>query len=393
MKQTPQAAIRILKDLIAFPTLSETSNLDMLAYIENLMSAHGACFTRVPHSDGSRSNLYGTIGPMVEGGVILSGHTDVVPVAGQNWQSDPFALSERDGKLYGRGTCDMKGFLAVCLSLLPKMARSSLQRPIHFAFSYDEELGCLGAPTMIAALRDRLPKPAAVIVGEPTDMKVVSCHKGCLDVTTTIRGQAIHSSLAPKGVSAVSIAAKLISWLDARQDMAERNADKDCPFDPPFTTFHCGCIEGGTAPNIVAQDCHFSTDIRVVDAENAHAHLADYRAFIERDILPDMKAKSAEADISVAIEADIPAFRRQNGNFAEILARTITGDNAVRAMGISTEAGQFQDAGFPTIVCGPGSVEQAHQPDEFVSVDQIDQACAFIERLIAMQTRDRLPFE
>lgn len=390
MDKSDQAVIRILSDLVAFQSISETPNLDIVSYIENRFETNGATFHRVPCDDGTRTNLYASIGPMVEGGIILSGHTDVVPVDRQDWTSDPFQLTERDGKLYGRGTCDMKGFLAASLALLPDMAVADMIRPIHFAFSYDEELGCLGAPYMIDELRKTLPAPAAVIVGEPTEMKVVSCHKGCLDIITHITGHSIHSSLLPKGVSAISVAAKLIGWLDARQVEAERNADLDCPIYPPFTTYHCGVINGGSASNIVAKDCTFTTDIRVTDKEDAHNHLAAYKAFINDTILPEMHAISSQTSIEVQIQADIPAFRRQNENVAEAIARAITGDNQSRASGISTEAGQFQDAGFPTIVCGPGSVEQAHQTDEFVSKDQLFAAVDFLRKIIEIQTGPKL---
>lgn len=375
--------ISILSRLVACNSVSGSPNIDVIDIIEGLLQDSGAVCHRVPSDDGTRTNVFGTIGPMIEGGIVLSGHTDVVPVDGQVWNTNPFELTTTEDKFFGRGTCDMKGFIAVALAALPNLELSKLKRPLHFAFSYDEELGCLGAPRMIEKISRLLPKPSMVIIGEPTEMKVVSCHKGCLDITTEIRGRSIHSGLSPYGVSAISTAAKLISWLDARQSEGAHNADEASPLDPPFTTYHCGLIEGGTASNIVAKDCSFTTDIRVIENENANDHLAAYKEFIANDILPDMQAIAPEADIEVRIDANIPAFSRQDHNPAENLARAITRDTDTHASSMATEAGQFQQAGLPTIVCGPGSLEQAHKPDEFVSRKQLVKAVRFVDKAIA----------
>lgn len=381
-------AVEILTRLIAFPTIAGTSNLDLVDFVEKYLISYGAICKRVPSADGSRTNLYATIGPQVEGGVILSGHTDVVPTTGQAWTSDPFILTERDGKLYGRGTCDMKGFLACALATVPQVASIGLKRPVHFAFSYDEELGCLGAPAMIEEMRQTLPSPSAVIVGEPTQNRVVSSHKGCLDFTTTVRGLSIHSSLNHRGVNAISYAARLIGWLDARQEECVARTPANDQLDPPFTTFHCGLIKGGTASNIVPAECSFTTDIRSAPGDDGQAHLTAYRNFINADLLPKMRAIWPESSIDIEVQADIPAFDLVPDSAAERLVRALTGDNAIRCKGSVTEAGQFQKAGFATVICGPGSIEQAHLPDEFVTRVDIDRCTRILADLVAKLAND-----
>ena len=383
----PMSSQEVLARLVGFPTISDRSNLELIEYVEALLGRYGARCVRVPNGDGSKASLYASIGPMVAGGVVLSSHSDVVPVAGQAWTTDPFILAERDGRLYGRGTTDMKGFLAAGLAALPRMQAAELARPIHFAISYDEELGCLGAPDMIAAMAGDLPPPAAVLVGEPTLMQVVTCHKGCLDLTTTVTGKAIHSSLNHRGVSAISVAARLIGWLDARQAQMRAAAAPDSPFEPGYTTFHCGVIQGGNATNIVAQHCAFSTDIRTVDSDDVRVHLAAYRDFIASEIVPAMRAIAPECGVEVSVDAEIPVFRRETGSAAEALARRLTGDNGFHVKSGGTEAGQFQQAGFSTVICGPGSMEQAHQPDEFITLEQLAAADQFIERLVEEMCR------
>ncbi len=381
-------AVELLSRLIAFPTIAGSSNLELIDFVERYLVSHGATCRRVPSPEGSRTNFYATIGPHTEGGVILSGHTDVVPTTGQDWTSDPFVLTERDGKLYGRGTCDMKGFLACAMSLAPKMASAGLRRPVHFAFSYDEELGCLGAPAMIEEIRASLPRPLAVIVGEPTGNRVVSSHKGCLDFATTIHGHSIHSSLNHRGVNAISYAARLIAWLDDRQAACAADTPANDLLDPPFTTLHCGVVDGGTASNIVPAKCFFTTDIRCAPGDDARVHLAEYRTFIESDILPRMRAIWPDSSIDVEIQADIPPFDHVSDSAAEVLVRALTGDNALRCKGSVTEAGQFQKAGFATVICGPGSIEQAHLPDEFVARADIERCTQILTDLVTKLSND-----
>lgn len=380
--------IEILSNLIAFPTIAGTSNLALIDYVEQWLVAHGATCNRVPSPDGTSSNLYATIGPMVEGGIVLSGHTDVVATAGQNWSSNPFVLTEREGKLFGRGTCDMKGFLACALALVPMMRSARLKRPIHFAFSYDEELGCLGAPSMIEEMRMRLPKTLAVIVGEPSTNRVVSGHKGCVDFTTTVYGHPIHSSLNYRGVNAISYAANLIAWLDNRQALSANGPHSSEQIEPPFTTFHCGLINGGTASNVVPEKCVFTTDIRTVPGDDGLEYLKAYREFIDTDLVPRMREISANCRIDVDIQADIPSLNIVLDSPAERFMRALTGDNAIRCKGGVTEAGQFQRAGFSTVICGPGSTEQAHLPDEFVAKSEVEKCTQVLSDLIQALERD-----
>ncbi|MXU64276.1 acetylornithine deacetylase [Oceanomicrobium pacificus] len=377
-------AAALLAHLVAFPTVSDRSNLDLIAYVEDYLASHGISATRVLDETGEKAAIYTQIGPDLPGATVLSAHSDVVPVEGQDWSSDPFTLVERDGRLYGRGACDMKGFLACVLSRVPDMAAAGLRRPIRIALSYDEEVGCLGAPPMIAHMAAALGPARAVIVGEPTEMRVVSAHKGIAEMTTHLRGYEVHSSLVHKGVSAVMEAAHLITWLEARMaalaaaPMAAGNAD----FDPPYSTLHVGKIHGGTAHNITARDCAFSTDIRTVPTDRIDDLLAKYRAECAR-VAARMQAIHPETGVSIDLHATVPGCRPEEGGAAEELARRLTGDNSRNVVSYATEAGQFQEAGFSTVVCGPGSIAQAHQPDEFITRAQMAACGAFLDRLIA----------
>ncbi|MEM8811601.1 MAG: acetylornithine deacetylase [Pseudomonadota bacterium] len=372
----------MLEKLVGFPTVSRDSNLDLIDFVRDYLDSHGVGSTTVPFEEGRKANLYASVGPNVEGGVVLSGHTDVVPVDGQDWTSDPFRLTERDDKLYGRGTCDMKGFSAINLALLPEMLKADLKKPIHFALSCDEEIGCLGAPAMIADMVDHVPKPRAVIVGEPTLYKVVTEQKGTMRFDTLVRGHSVHSSLCPQGVSAVTVAARLIAWLDDRmQDNAAR-AQPGSPFDPPYTTIHCGVVSGGTAPNIVAQDAMFICDIRTVTGERPEDHFAAFQRHVRTHVEPAMKAKVPETGISFSRTHTVPGIGGNPGGDAETLARQLTGDNELHGVAYGTEAGQFEEVGYSVVVCGPGSIEQAHQADEFIASDQLARGETFVRDLI-----------
>lgn len=374
----------MLEKLVAFPTVSSESNLDLIDFVEDYLGSHGITARRVPDSTGQKANLYALIGPEVEGGVVLSGHTDVVPVAGQNWQSDPFTLVERDGKLFGRGTCDMKGFDALALAHVPDMIEAGLKRPVQIALSYDEEVGCLGAPAMIDEMRETLPRAAAVIVGEPSMMQVVTGHKGAVGFTTRVRGFEVHSSLMHEGVSAVMTAARLVDWLRARfeENRAATPNETDAPFTPPFTTLHVGMIRGGTAGNITAKDCEFVTDIRCPPSQDPLDWLARYKAFAA-EVEAEIRLIRPEAGIEIIPRMANPALKPEQQGTAEALARRLTGDNGVHVVSYGTEAGQFQERDHSVVVCGPGDIAQAHQPDEFISVDQLEKGSAFIRRLIA----------
>ncbi|WP_114947822.1 acetylornithine deacetylase [Microvirga calopogonii] len=375
-------AREILARLVAFPTVSSASNLDCIAFVSDYLSRFGVESRLVPSPDGSKANLYATIGPAVRGGVVLSGHTDVVPVDGQDWASDPFRLTERDGRLFGRGVCDMKGFDALVLAAVPHMVRAPLKRPVHLALSYDEEVGCLGAPAMVAEMAQRLPPPAAVIVGEPTRFAVVNGHKGSLSFFTRVRGHSVHSSRIDQGISAVMVAARLVTWLDDVMASNRATADVASPFAPPYTTLHCGMINGGTAANIVAAECTFVSDIRAVPNEDPWSYKARYEAFIREMVEPSMRAIAPWAGVDVTHRSFVPGLRPEAAGTAEALATALVEAGRTEVVSYGTEAGLFQQAGWSTIVCGPGDIAQAHQADEFLEVAQFEAGEKFMAALI-----------
>lgn len=372
----------MLEKLVAFPTVSRDSNLPLIDFVEDYLGGHGVTCRRVYDKTGLKANLYALVGPDAPGGVILSGHTDVVPVDGQAWDSDPFVVTERDGKLFGRGTCDMKGFNAIGLAMVPTMLSAGMKKPVQIALSYDEEVGCIGAPSMIAEMGETMPPASACIVGEPSMMKVVTQHKGSVGILTNVHGFEIHSSLMHEGVSAVMTAARLINWLHEQTQENMAKADPACPFYPPFTTLHSGMIEGGTAANITAKDCKFVIDIRVTPPETAQGWFDRYAAKVA-EIEREIQAIRPEARIDVTMRGINPACVQETDGEAEMLARALTGDNSQNVVSYGTEAGQFQEGGFSTCICGPGSIEQAHQPNEFISVAQFEAGEAFMRKLIA----------
>ena len=382
------SAIDILRTLVAFDTTSRGSNLALIEWVEGYLARHGVASRRVPNADGTKSNLMATIGPNVAGGVVLSGHTDVVPVDGQAWTSDPWTLTERGGRLYGRGSCDMKGFLALSLAAIPSLAAAPLKRPAHLAFSYDEEVGCLGAPDMIAVIASEVPAPAAVIVGEPTDMVAVHGHKGILSYRITLTGREAHSSLTHLGVSANMAAIPILSALLALSQKLARDADPASPFLPKGCTLTVGQINGGTAVNILARQCVFVFDLRCPAGIDGVALLTDIFALCARTDA-ELKERAPEAGVVVERRSFTPAFAVEANGAAEALARGLAGDNGPpRVVSYGAEAGQFQEAGFSTVICGPGSIDQAHQPDEYVEVAQMQRGAAFMARLVASLSAD-----
>ncbi len=370
-------ALDILARLIAFDTTSRNSNLALIAWVEDFLGARGVASRRVANADGSKANLYAVVGPAVEGGVVLSGHTDVVPVDGQPWSSDPWVLSERGGKLYGRGTADMKSFIALALAHVDEALAAPLKRPMILAFSYDEEVGCLGAPSMISEIARDLPKPAAVIVGEPTLMKVVSAHKGVRSFVVEITGREAHSSLPEQGVSAVMEALKLMNLVTEMG--REAKLVSHAHFTPATMTI--GRVEGGTAANILARRCSFVWDLRCPEMAQGDAIEARFRAAAEA-LDAEIKARAPEGGVSVTRRSKTPGLSIARDSEAETLARALTGDNETRVVSYAAEAGLFQQAGLPAVICGPGSIEQAHQPDEWIERSQIDEGAAFMQRLV-----------
>ncbi|MDR6871172.1 acetylornithine deacetylase [Bosea sp. BE125] len=383
MTLTPK---EMLAKLVSFNTESQRSNLELIHFCRDYLTALGVESTLVPSEDGEKANLYATVGPKVEGGVVLSGHTDVVPVEGQDWTSDPWTLTERDGKLYGRGACDMKGFDAIALALVPEMLQAPLKRPVHIALSYDEEVGCLGARILVEAMAAAGIKPAAVIVGEPSMMQVVTGHKGGTRMRTTVKGHAVHSSRVDVGVPAVMIAGKLIEWHN--QTMAENKAraSNENPFEPPYSTLHVGVVQGGTAVNITAEHCVFSHEVRVVPGDEGVDFVGRYKARVA-EIEAEMKAIAPETGITVEITSATPPLGPEKDGAAEALSRRLTGDNGSHVVAYGTEGGLFQGAGWSTVVCGPGDIAQAHQPDEFITIAQLEAGTAFVRGLIADLSR------
>lgn len=380
MRDTQDSVRAMIERLIAFDTVSRNSNRALIDDVRDYLADHGVESNLVASDDGRKANLYATIGPMEAGGVVLSGHTDVVPVDGQLWSSDPFRVVERDGRLYGRGSCDMKSFIAITLALVPGMNR--LKKPIHLALSYDEEVGCQGAPRMVREMAERLPRPAAVIIGEPTTMQVVTAHKGITGVRTVVTGHEAHSSQTHRGVSAVMTAARLITHLDdlARRRAAQGPFDRD--FEPPYTTVHVGLVRGGTAVNIISRECEFEWDIRHIPGDEPEAIVEEFRRHCREQIEPTMQSVAPAAGVHTEISVQAPALAHEPDNAAIELARALTGRNATHKVPFAAEGGLFQNVGIPAVLCGPGSIDQAHQPDEYISLEQVEAGTRFVQRLI-----------
>jgi acetylornithine deacetylase len=314
--------------------------------------------------------------------VILSGHTDVVPVAGQEWHSDPFALTEKNGRLYGRGTADMKGFIALALALVPEATQRELAVPLHLAFTHDEEVGCLGAPALIRSLPQGLARPAMAIIGEPTSMQVANRQKGLSFFRTRITGREGHSSAPDLGVSAIAAAAEIILEIGRLHDEGREAARPDSGFDPPHTTMSVGTISGGTAVNIIARECAFDWDLRTLPDEDSGVLKARIDGFIETDLLPRMRAAFPEAAVETETVVAVPPLVPAQGSPAEALARRLTGANTTTTVSFATEAGLYQQAGIPAIVCGPGSIDVAHKPNEYITRAELAAGQAFLDRLI-----------
>ena len=375
-------ATPILERLVGFDTTSHLSNLALIEWVETYLAEHGVASRRVVSADGVKSNLLATVGPAVENGVVLSGHTDVVPVAGQAWTSDPFVLVERGGRLFGRGSCDMKGFIALALAAVPDFLTAKLRRPAHLAFSYDEEIGCFGAPAMIEVIGRELPRPALVVVGEPTSMEVVSGHKGIGFWRVTVTGREAHSSRTDLGVSAVMGAARLMGELAATAERLTRAADPASIFLPKGPTLTIGTVAGGTAGNILARQCVFQFDLRGLPDDGSRAALGGFFD-LARQIDAEIKVQAPEGGVVVEQLADVPPLRADPASEAEAFVRRLAGDNGpARVASFASEAGQFQGAGLPAVLCGPGSIDQAHQPDEYVDLTQMQRGAAFMARLV-----------
>jgi acetylornithine deacetylase len=376
-------ALPLIERLVGFDTESSKSNLPLIEFVENYLGRLNVPFVRVPNADGNKAALFATIGPMNDGGILLSGHTDVVPVAGQSWSSDPFALRRDGTRLYGRGTCDMKGFDAICLAMVPEFLRAQLKRPVHLLFSYDEEVTCEGPLDTIRRFGADLPRPGAVIVGEPTNMEVADTHKSVSTYHTHVRGHEAHSSKPFLGVSAVHVGCELVVELTRIGDDFSRAGDPSGRFEPAYSTVHVGTVAGGTARNILAKDCKFHWEFRGLPGVPLRAALERFEARVERVRATRLK-DFADTFIETKIEVEVPGLAADAGSPAESLALRLTRSNKTIAVPFATEAGQFQNAGIPTIVCGPGNVNQAHQPDEFIELAEIEKCIGFLRALAEM---------
>jgi acetylornithine deacetylase len=374
---------QLLQKLVSFPSVSQVSNLDLIDWLEAYFASHAIVTHRHWNEDRTKAALMAHAGPMVAGAVVLSGHSDVVPVEGQTWTSDPWTVTERDGRLYGRGTCDMKGYVALAVWALVESQRLGVARPLQLALSYDEELGCTGAPPMIETLRQLLPLGDVALIGEPSEMKIITGHKGGTGFHVHVKGFEVHSSLLPYGISAIMEGARLIGWINERN--AELQAQVPTPlaaqFDPPYTTLHVGTIAGGTANNITAADCRFAIDTRVVPGEDMDGWAQRIEAEGKR-LDAVLKARKPEAGVTMRQFFGVPPLQPEDQGPAEALARALTGDNRSGVVSYGSEAGQFQLAGYSAVICGPGSIAQAHQPDEYLELAQFEAGHDFMRRLI-----------
>ncbi len=378
------SVVELTKRLIAFDTTSRNSNLELIAFVSELLEGSGARL-RLTHDDLVRkANLFATIGPDRDGGFVLSGHTDVVPVDGQDWSSDPFAAEIRGDLLYGRGTADMKGFIGTALALLPEFSALDLKRPLHFAFSFDEEVGCVGVRRLLDDLKTAGIRPALAIIGEPTSMKVVGAHKGGAVIETLAKGREGHSSAPSRGANAVMMAGEFIASLASLGE--ELKTDRDEHFEPPYTTVQASVMSGGTAVNVLAREARVMWEYRALPDRDANAIFARAKARAA-DILPRYRTGAPEADFATHVHATYPGLVRDVDSPAVRLACALSGSNDVHAVSYGTEAGLFQEAGIPAVVCGPGSIDQAHRADEFVPLDQLESCTVFLRRLAQRATQ------
>jgi acetylornithine deacetylase len=375
------SARQMLAHLVKFDTTSRDGNIPLIEFVEAYLDGWDIPHFRVDYEAGKKTNLFATIGPDIAGGIVLSGHTDVVPVDGQNWKSNPFELVERDARWFGRGTCDMKGFVAVALAMVPKFKSANLKTPIHLALSCDEEVGCKGVRPLVAHIRDHMKKPRLVIVGEPTSMQVVNAHKAALTFSTEVTGLEAHSSLTDQGVNAIMVAGELLSEINRiREDLTERG-DPTGRFNPPYSTIHVGVIEGGTAKNIIPRKCSFQWETRLLPTADMKEVPERFENF-SRQLEPAMQKIADEVGILNQQTNAVPGLAPEENSPAEHLALHLAEANGTHAVSYCTEAGLFQQIGIPAIICGPGSIEQAHKPDEYIDVSEMEKCETFMARLL-----------
>lgn len=381
MDEFVKDSINHLEKLVSFKSVSALPNLDMVDYIRQCLEGHGLETFTSYDDTGKRANIHAMIGPAVAGGVVLNGHTDVVPVEGQVWRDDPFELQQRDGRLYGRGAVDMKGFLACMLASVPLWQSKNLSRPIHISMCYDEEIGGFGAPVLVKDICNAVPLPAVAIVGEPTQMQIITAHKGAFELRTKITGAEAHSSDPRNGVSAIAYAARFIGFLQNKADSLSTGVESGGDFDPDYPTINVGTISGGTAGNIVAGTCSFDWEIRTLPSNDCVQLLAEITAFAMEKLLPEMRKSFPAANIEIETLAHVPGLAHDQAQKAVELVSGITGLNSTQSVPFGTDAGHFSNADISTIVMGPGSIEQAHKPDEFIEVSEIEACLTFFDKL------------
>ncbi len=387
MNQTTRSPIKpetfaLIERLIGFDTTSRDSNLGLIEWTRDYLKGYGIASRLTYDASGKKANLFATVEKGNKPGIVLSGHTDVVPVDGQDWSSDPFKAIVKNEKIYGRGACDMKSYLAVVLAMAPRFAAADLKAPIHFALSYDEEVGCVGARGLLEDLARNDIRPAGAVIGEPTSMRPVIAHKGKRSYQCCVRGREAHSALTPQGVNAIEYAARIITYI---RHMAERMRDcepRDHGFDVPFTTLQTGVIAGGTAGNIVPRECIFQFEFRYLPGADPDALEREIKDYAERVILPEMRRTDAGTGISFETKAEIPGLDTGEAEEVTRLAQALSRDKSASKVAYATEGGLFQRAGIPAVICGPGSIEQAHKPDEYVTLEQVRLCESFMERLL-----------
>lgn len=381
MTQTLDATLTLLEELIAYPTVSERSNLDMIAHLATRLEDCGARVALFHDATASKANLFATLGPETDGGIVLSGHSDVVPVEEQVWTSNPFELRHEDSRLYGRGTCDMKGFIAAAVAVAPLLAERVKSRPLHFAFTYDEETGCFGARDLVASLKEHGIRPSVAIIGEPTSMRIIEGHKGCYEYSTHFNGLAGHGSSPDRGVNAVEYAVRYVTRLLELKDDLRTRAPKDSRFDPPWTTINTGALHGGVAHNVIASAAQLDWEMRPVQASDATYVKGALQDYCNHVLLPAMRAVCPDASIELQTIGEVQGLVPASENEAKDILMELTGANDADLVAFGTEAGLFQDYGMSVVVCGPGSIEQAHKADEFVEISQLKSCLTMLERL------------
>ena len=384
---TLDKTISVLTDLIGYPSISSESNLDIINYLSDKIKSLGGKIDIIKTSDNKQANIFATIGPEIDGGIVLSGHTDVVPAKELNWNSDPFKLTRKDDLLYGRGSCDMKGFIASTIVAAEILKNKNLNYPVHFSFTYDEEIGCFGARHLIKELKKYKYKPSIVIIGEPTNMEIIEAHKGDCEYTTCFHGIEGHASNPEKGLSAIQYGSLFTNKLFEIGNELKRRAPSDSPFNPPWTTVQVGKIEGGVAHNVIAGQCSIDWEMRPINEEDKNFVKNNLLKYCQNKLLPEMQSKFAEAKIETEIIGEIPGLIPQKDNQARVIMQDLLQSNSTGVISFGTEAGIFQEMNMDVVVCGPGSIDQAHKANEFVSISELDKCLQNLLKLLDQWTK------